>query len=81
MSDTAAPAIKIPTAAEIEKFVETADSVLGFFSAVPQVAFVHKNIVPLLEGGLTIMKEFQSGTPNPTSIAAELDRLKGLFSA
>jgi hypothetical protein len=75
----------LPNLAQLEAFVQNADSVLTPFASIPQVAFVHQVIVPLLEGALTIGTQIQAQAGNPNAdplrafIAGELQKLSGVM--
>jgi hypothetical protein len=77
------PNIPLPTFAQLAAFVANADAVLGPFASIPQVAFVHRVVVPLLEGALTIAGQLQSGSQDTgqmqSFISAELQRLSALI--
>ena len=56
----------LPNLAQLEAFVMNADAVLAPFASIPQVAFVHQIIVPLLEGALTIGTQVQAQAGSQT---------------
>jgi hypothetical protein len=76
---------KLPSLTQLEAYLELADSVLPAFSSIPQVAFVHTVINPLLEGALKIGAQVQAGARGGDQkqmkdfIAAELQRLAALI--
>ena len=75
----------LPNLAQLEAFVMNADAVLAPFASIPQVAFVHQIIVPLLEGALTIGTQVQaqagSQTMDPLKqfLSQELAKLGAVF--
>jgi len=75
----------LPNLAQLEAFVMNADAVLAPFASIPQVAFVHQIIVPLLEGALTIgtQVQAQAGSQNMDPLkqflAQELAKLGAVF--
>lgn len=56
---TAAPVLPPLDPAKIEAFVVGADGTLTPFLGIPQVAFVHSTIVPILETGLAIITQIK----------------------
>jgi hypothetical protein len=75
----------LPNLAQLEAFVMNADAVLAPFASIPQVAFVHQIVVPLLEGALTIGTQVQAqagaGNMDPLKqfLAQELAKLGAVF--
>lgn len=69
------PNLPLPNLAQLEAFVMNADAVLAPFASIPQVAFVHQILVPVLEAGLTIGTQIQA-----QSGSASMDPLKQFLS-
>jgi len=85
MTDASTPALpslaSLPNLAQLEAFVMNADAVLAPFASIPQVAFVHTTIVPLLEGALTILSQLQALAPQIHAGSQSADPLRAFIAS